>query len=229
MGFICDIKIMGVESRMKNIIKTKKALHLTDRDIVIDKKMRMSPFLSSLDVLGLPEDINVTHRLILQDDILLATNFIEFINMLVNIAPDAIFSLYSFTGYKPYRKEAKILRTGGKIWGPATIIPIKYRDTLFSLAEAVRSDYIHDDGFYSYYAKKNGIEVLTTCPNVVQLENNGSFFNHRFTKTRTFVEDPLALNWILDKEDSLCCPCSIKDNDILKMIDYGKVAKRIKV
>lgn len=212
----CDFKIMGVESRMANIEVTKMALNLDDSDVFIDKKMRMNPRLSSLDVLRMPAGIGVSHRVILQDDIILSSHFVEFANKLVKIVPDAIFSLYSFTGYKPYRNEAKILKTGGKIWGPAVIIPLKYLKDIICLADVVKAEYTHDDGFYSYFAKKNGIDVLTTCPNVVQLADSKSFFNHRFVKTRTFTEDPFKYEWIYDRQDCLCCTSNIKDIEILR-------------
>ncbi len=213
----CDFKIMGVEKRVENIKQTINALNLSMDDVFIDKDMRMNPFWSSLDVLRMPVKKGITHRCILQDDIILANNFSDFVNKLIAIAPDAIYSLYSFTGYKPYRKEAKILRTGGKIWGPAVIIPLKYLGGILALAKSVKEDYIHDDGFYSYFANKNNIEILTTCPNAIQLANGTSFFNHRFTKTRTFTKNPLIYEWILDKEDSLHVHQNIKDSEILKV------------
>lgn len=213
----CDFKIMGVKSRIANIEETKRILLLNDQDVFIDREMRMNPFLSSLDTLRLPYTDGVTHRCILQDDIILSSHFKSFVNKLIGIAPDAIYSLYSFTGYKPYRKNAKILKTGGKIWGPAVVIPLKYLEGIQTLANKVKIDYIHDDGFYSYFAKRNGIDILTTCPNVVQLTNSRSFFNHRFTKTRTFVEDPFEFEWMFDKNDSLCCSSNIRDNEILNI------------
>nr|DAO23025.1 MAG TPA: hypothetical protein [Caudoviricetes sp.] len=212
----CDFKIMGVEERIENIKQTVNVLNLSMDDVFLDKEMRMNPLLSSLDVLRMPTEKGITHRCILQDDIILSDNFSDFVNKLIVIAPDAIYSLYSFTGYKPYRKEAKILKTGGKIWGPAVVIPLKYIDGILTLAKSVRDDYVHDDGFYSYFAKKNKIEILTTCPNAIQLANSSSFFNHKFTKTRTFSENPLIYDWILDKEDSLHVHQSIKDSEILK-------------
>lgn len=59
--------------------------------------------------------------------------------------------------------------------GPAVVIPLKYIDGILTLAKSVRDDYVHDDGFYSYFAKKNKIEILTTCPNAIQLANSSSF------------------------------------------------------
>lgn len=113
----CDFKIMGVEERIENIKQTVNVLNLSMDDVFLDKEMRMNPLLSSLDVFRMPTEKGITHRCILQDDIILSDNFSDFVNKLIVIAPDAIYSLYSFTGYKPYRKEAKILKTGGKIWG----------------------------------------------------------------------------------------------------------------
>lgn len=113
----CDFKIMGVEERIENIKQTVNVLNLSMDDVFLDKEMRMNPLRSSLYVLRMPVEKGITHRCILQDDIILSDNFSDFVNKLIAIAPDAIYSLYLFTGYKPYRKEAKILKTGGKIWG----------------------------------------------------------------------------------------------------------------
>lgn len=82
----------------------------------------------------MPVEKGITHLCILQDDIILSDNFSDFVNKLIAITPDAIYSLYSFIGYKPYRKEAEILKTGGKTWGPAMVIPLKYIEGILDLA-----------------------------------------------------------------------------------------------
>ena len=89
----CDFKIMGVEERIENIKQTVNVLNLSMDDVFLDKEMRMNHIRSSLDVLRMPVEKGITHRCILQDDIILSDNFSDFVNKLIAIAPDAIYSL----------------------------------------------------------------------------------------------------------------------------------------
>lgn len=52
-------------------------------------------------------------------------------------------------------------------------IEIYRRNIRFS--KPVKDNYVHDDDFYSYFAKKNKIEILTTCPNAIQLAKGPHF------------------------------------------------------
>lgn len=44
-----------------------------------------------------------------------------------------------------------------------------------SFSRPVKDNYVHDDGFYSYFVKKNKIKILMTCPNAIQLAKGPHF------------------------------------------------------
>ena len=201
----CDFKIMGVEARIENIKQTMNVLDLSTDDVFIDKELRMNPLWSSLDVLRMPiKNIYITHRCILQDDIELSPNFKNFVDYLINRFPTEFFTLYSYSGQHPDVTQYGTIFETGKIWGQGVVIPLKYRKDIFDYYEKkIKKDYIHDDGFYSVYANKHGIKILTTMPNAVKMLDSKSHFGHRFgLKSKTFcLIDPLMYDWKFKPDD----------------------------
>ena len=178
MKYQCDYKIMGIPKRMLNVARLCSKLGLTIEDAVIDHKQEGNPMKTSRRAFTEPIPNGVTHRCVLQDDVDICEGFKELVNTLINRHPDAIFSLYSRKRGNSNIPEGSIVSTGGRIWGPCVIIPIKYLDGIYDKYDSGYEGYIHDDGFYCGYAKWKKIPVLTTYPCAVKLLDEESLLGH---------------------------------------------------
>lgn len=177
-----DIKIYGIEERQDNILKNKEILGLSDNDIMILKKEdRVTPqdrfpykmckksFMGSV-----PEGI--THRVVLQDDVELAPNFLYYVDKLINTQPNAIFMLTAldFKTRNNYGDNLKspYIRVGQFVSGCALIVPVKYIYAMFNWLETtypkIWTGHPHEDFAIKIFANMYGIPCLTTIPSLVQ-------------------------------------------------------------
>ena len=165
----CDIKFMAVPSRMQNVVRQCSSLGLTFNDVAIDMAMEGLPLKTSQKAFSLPYADGVTHRLVLQDDLIFNSHVKECIQQLVNRFPDNPIALFT---YKREEKDA-VLESGiyklHFLPGPAIIMPLK-------VMEKIRDEYLKypyfrdDDWFYSWYCHRNNIKVLGVVPNLVTLD-----------------------------------------------------------
>lgn len=205
-----DIKIYGIEERQDNILKNKEILNLSDDDIIILKKEdRVTPqdrfpykmckksFMSPI-----PDD--VTHRVVLQDDVELAPNFKEYIDKIITAQPDAIFMLtaldfraknnYGDTLQSPY------VNVGVFVSGCALVIPVKYINNMFEWIEKTYPNiYLcdpHEDAAIKIFADTYNIPCLTTVPSLVQHIGDVSTCCNYVTPLRTaYFSDWEKANW----------------------------------
>jgi hypothetical protein len=168
-----DVKIMGVKKRADLISDLLGRLGLDISYVVLDdrgfagggdawynaKRAWLSP---------VPE--GVTHRLVLQDDVMVCDNFLKICNKIINVFPDVIFTLYGGTWIKPqYRKNDSpyVNVRGCGIGGVATIIPVEHISKMMVWSDKVLGeDYKHDDGRIGFYALCNGVKILGTIPDL---------------------------------------------------------------
>ena len=71
MKYKCDIKFMAVPSRMQNVVRQCSNFGLTFNDVAIDTAMAGLPLRTSQKAFSLPMEEGVTHRLVLQDDLII--------------------------------------------------------------------------------------------------------------------------------------------------------------
>jgi hypothetical protein len=178
MEYKCDIKFMGVPSRMPNIAQNASKLGLSTEDVFLDMEYRMLPILSSFDAFNLPfENDGITHRLVLQDDIEIADGLKNFVNYLVNLHPEAIWSLLMFSKRKYDIPKGSIVKVKERIYGQAVLIPRCLIKPIQSAYFKTTNTYKHDDAFYASFAKYNKIDGYTTYPNVVEHLGAGSMYS----------------------------------------------------
>lgn len=215
-----DFKIMCIPKRMDNVRRTMKSLHLSLSDIYVDCAMLGNPRLSSLELLRKPFDLDITHRCLLQDDIELVPRFADFVDYLVNLYPKVIWVLYAASKSKLHKYPA-IMETQ-RVYGPGIIIPACYIDDIISCEKNVRDDYIHDDGFYEWFARKKKIPIYTVLPNVVNITGSKSEFRHAFsTKDSLFSgKDPFYYDYKFVDDEIFNKRAIESDNKILKKIEY---------
>ena len=177
----CDVKVMCIESRMSRVASVCAQLGLTFKDdVFVDYELRHDPFYSSSQAFALPMMEGITHRCVLQDDVDVCLGFTETINQLVSAYPDAVFSLFCTSKKMREQPESSVVRTGGQVWGPAVIIPVKYLEAMRQDHELACPSLKHDDVFYSDYCWRHKIPVLTTIPNIVQHLGKDSSLGHSY-------------------------------------------------
>lgn len=214
MTQFCDIKIMGVPKRMMNVVRLCTKLGLTIGDTAIDEKLSGNPFKTSRRAFTQPFAYGTTHRCVLQDDVDVCEGFDELVNTLVNLFPDAMFSLYSRKRDGADIPDGSIVRTGGRIWGQCVIIPKNYIDGIYEKYDSGYDGYIHDDGFYCGYAKWKKIPVLTTYPCAVRLLDEDSLLGHTLKQDNGSFGEIGGMS-LVDRTDLSLewpCNCNLKFN-----------------
>ena len=208
MSYQCDIKIMCVPKRMLNVARLCGKLGLTILDAVIDHKQEGNPFNTSRRAFSEPIEEGVTHRCVLQDDVDVCDGFNDMIQELVNRYPDAIWSLYSRKRESTDIQEGSIVSTGGRIWGPGVIIPVKYLYSIYEKYDSGYEGYIHDDGFYCGWAKWKKIPTLTTYPCAVRLMEDDSLLDHTLKFDNNSFGEIGSMSLIDHTDLSLDWPCN---------------------
>jgi hypothetical protein len=225
MEYKCDIKFMGVPSRMSNIAWNVSKLGLSMEDVFLDREYRRCPILSSFDAFNLPfKDDSITHRLVLQDDVEIADGLKDFVNYLVNLHPNAIWSLMIFTKKKFDIPKGSIVKVGERIYGLAVIIPKRYIKMIQSSYYETTNSYKHDDAFYATFAKYNKIDIYTTYPNVVEHLGVGSInseLSHAFKwRSMCYINHPI---YDLEWHDRPWISLGLSVNDIHHYKEFKKL------
>lgn len=192
MKYKCDIKFMAVPSRMQNVVRQCSYFGLTFNDVAIDTAMSGLPLRTSQEAFSLPPEEGVTHRLVLQDDLIVNQHIKDGVQYLVNRFPENPIALYTYKAKKHLSKGIYKLHFCP---GPAIVMP-------FSIMDKIKEEYHlypnfpHDDWFYSWYCKNNGIKVLGVVPNLVTLDTKEeSRLNHKVLKA--YINN----NYTLDELD----------------------------
>lgn len=119
-----------------------------------------------------PIDDNVTHRLILQDDVLIVNNFFDIVQKNIEMFPHAVFSYYEgrdVTFADKIKPSPYIKMQGCCICGLAVVMPKDFIHPCFSwIDDNFPADYKHDDCAIGLYCLLHGISVFSTIPSLVQ-------------------------------------------------------------
>lgn len=169
----CDIKIMAVKPRRKMVLDMCKQLRLSEEECVIydDRPHGGGPLYTCKKCWFAPVPHGVTHRVVLQDDLLLCNDFTEIMNRIVNAQPEFIFSLYCSRMRFEYAAEGSpyVVIKGRNAWGQGILMPVKYVKPMFDFADKeLGSDFPYDDGIYAWWAEHEKIEIMTTIPSTIQ-------------------------------------------------------------
>lgn len=168
----CDIKIMASPKRRDFVEEMVERLHLDiTKDVFFDDRTNPSGAMyTARRTWQLPFEDGVTHRCVLQDDVLTGKDFEQIIQRLVNTYPDEVFSLFcSRTALADISKDGNYVEIGGcGVWGQGVIMPRLHIQPMFDWVDSINPDYPHDDTAIGEYAKTHGLRVLTTVPNLIQ-------------------------------------------------------------
>lgn len=202
----CDIKIMASPKRYVHVLNTCNVLGLDiDADVFFDDRPNGGDaFYTFKKTILLPFDDGITHRVVLQDDLLLCHDFKNTVNRLISLKQNAIFTLHCSRSVikKDWvvKDSPSIIKINGCcVWGQANVFPIDMIEDMFKWAHKnIGANIIHDDSLVGQFAKANGIEVYTTAPGLVQhLEPNSSLlgFNDKRKTSKVFDMNCDKYNW----------------------------------
>lgn len=170
-----DIRIMAHPSRKEYVSFLLSKLNMSE-DIVIydDRPNGGDAIYTSEKAWRSPvTDQNVTHRVVLQDDVLLSDNFLEKLNDIVNTVPDKPISLFNlFIDELPeYRYKSCCYFITHEICGPAILMPIEQIQPCWDWINSQKgtSNYCKDDDIMiTKYFEAQQITAYTTIPSLVQ-------------------------------------------------------------
>lgn len=168
-----DVKIMAVKPRRKIVLSMLEQLGLSEEETVIydDRPNGGGTLYTCRKCWEAPIPDGVTHRLVLQDDVLLCDNFVDIMNMIVNTHPEFIFTLFCprirFENALP--DSPYIIINGCNTWGQGIMMPISYVKPVFEFVDAeLGSDFPFDDGVYSWWAQREKVYIASTIPSTIQ-------------------------------------------------------------
>ena len=195
-----DIHVFGMHSRddmIKDIVDkldlSYDEVHYDDRPdggmmIYTAKKAWLAP---------IPDD--VTHRVVLADDVEVCDGFWEICERIAETHPDSIVSLFPFEFMEP-TNSVENLDTPyvycSILSGCAIIMPTKYIERCFSFIKETFNDVCADDEGIQAWAEQADIPIITTIPATVQHIGDISIANKTSPIRRTcyYVSNPVA-NW----------------------------------
>lgn len=199
-----DIKIMAVKPRRKIVLSMLDQLGLSEEETVIydDRPNGGGTLYTCRKCWEAPIPDGVTHRLVLQDDVLLCNDFIEIMNKIVNVHPEFIFTLYcprlrfeDAVSGSPY-----IIIKGCNTWGPGNMMPVSYIKSIFDFVDAeLGHDFPFDDGIYSWWAQREKVYIASTIPSTIQHlcpTESTLGYNNKSKVTKVWVGNDLsAVDW----------------------------------
>lgn len=198
------VKISGTHERDFLIAQELLKLNMTEkRNSVVQyngsTRNILACFMNALESF---ESTDVTHAVILQDDLQLCDGFLEIVGKCCEHFEDAVWSLFcSRITDSDKKTDSPYIRIKGcGMYGPAIIFPMKYLADFKSWQkECVPDGFIHDDIVIGEYCKQNKIEVMSTIPSLLQhLGGRSSLLGHNYnviSKVWKGEKEPLKSNW----------------------------------
>ena len=219
----CDIKIMASPKRYAYVLNMCMVLILDiAKDVFFDDRpIGGNAAYTSEKTWNLPFEDGVTHRCVLQDDLLICKKFEDFVNQIVNQKPNAVFSLFcpqsKMVDYMDrYGIPQLVKNKRGGVWGQAVIIPRFIVHDIYTwgnkIAKENNAAVFHDDVLIGEYAVDHGIDVYIPIPNPIQhLAPVSSLlgFNNKNKTSKVFDMDAGKLNWSKCSESSISIPNSV--------------------
>lgn len=216
-----DIKIVASRQRQEMAENLRDALELTDQDIFYDERTETgNPYLPVKQTWLLPHEEEVTHRVVLNDDVQVCSGFKQIIEQMAQSHPDCAFSLFTmaFDGdcYNDFISglDSPYIRHDWSMWGCAILLPIGIVEECFNYIEAVFGEGVLESHGILSFLKHKQIPVLSTIPITVQHIGDDSLYDpslpvrrsSRFEEnptadwTSTKVEDPPVLEWFKTRQ-----------------------------
>ena len=204
MKYKADIKIMAVKPRRHMVLDMLEQMGLDEESTVIydDRPTGGGTLYTCRKCWEAPVPEGITHRVVLQDDLLLCNDFPEVINRIVNAQPEFIFSLYCSRMKPEYAAPGTpyIIIKGRNAWGQGMLMPVAFVKPMFEFSDKeLGPDFPYDDGIYAWWATQEGMEIMSTIPSTIQhrcpTESTLGYNDKRKVSKVWIGEDLSAVNW----------------------------------
>ena len=204
---VFDIKVYGVEKRMPMIKNIMNKLDLTEDDVFLDDRPHGGDALytSKKALLASPR-FDITHRVVLQDDVEVCNNFKQIVAEIIKTHPDKIIALFPWDFYLKIVldnnpnlvNQTPYVENGRHVTGCGFILPYQYiRPYLCYAEEHCHDKWFYEDQAWFDWAKENKITILNTIPALIQhLGDESLIFKDKTLIRRTnFYEENPQANW----------------------------------
>lgn len=174
-NYFYDIRIMAHPSRKEHVSFLLSKLNMPEDIVVYDDRPNGGDAIYTSEKAWRSPitDPKVTHRVVLQDDVLLSDNFLEKLNDIVNTVPDKPISLFNMfiDGLPEYRYKSCCYFVTHEISGVAILMPVEYIQPCWDWIneQKGRDNYCKDDDIMiTRYFESCQIAAYTTIPSLVQ-------------------------------------------------------------
>lgn len=164
-----DIRIMAHRSRRDNVLKILKQLNMDESIVTYDDRENGGDALYTAKKTWLtPIPANKTHRLVLQDDVLLCDNFINIVHDIINTLKDSVITLFNLLPNDFNKNKTCCYKKYETLSGVAIIMPTIYIQECWDWIDENCNECNHDDLMIASWCKENHIDMYTTIPSIVQ-------------------------------------------------------------
>lgn len=228
MDYKLDIKIMAVRSRQQYAERIANDIGISYSNIIYDDRGINgggNAWYNAKRAWTQPIESEITHRLVVQDDVMVCSDFKGIANILINTMPNVCFTLSGGTWIEHSMKKTNspyIRHNGGKVCANGIILPVNHIQKMIDWSDNLfGSDYPHDDGRVGFYCAWNKLDVVGTIPSLLCHTDVATCIPHHNCKKRishTWVgkdignpdwsdvnlnESPFRTNYVwMDKSDS---------------------------
>lgn len=195
-----DVHIFGVREREHMLEATAVKLGIDKAHIHYDDRPDGGCVMYTAKKAWLADIPNeITHRVVLQDDVEACNGAIEIWQEIVNTHPDAIFSLCPFQ-YPRKQVELDNLLTpyleANTMSACGIIMPVKYIKPCFDWIDKHHPDAKEDDFYIERWAEVHSVRRLTTIPATVQHIGDKSVYTPTAPIRRTaYYEENPKVDW----------------------------------
>ena len=205
-----DCRITGVHSRDKYINELLKQLNLNKNCVYYDDLTPPGhePVKHVCTNWLYPIEQDVTHRIVLTDDVQLCDNFYNYVYKIIENFPNAVIGLFPNDDLEIYPQYAKqiqqyISSKSSPYWkvsfvsGQAIVMPQEYIQPCFNYILENHNENTPDDNAISDWCNSNDITMITTIPALIQHIGDVSVIDARrpIRRTKYFQEDVSNANW----------------------------------
>lgn len=196
-----DFKIIAVRERQTMAETLRDTLGLTDEDIVYDDRPDGgNPLVPTKAAWLKPHSADVTHRVVLNEDVQVCERFKEICNQMVQSHPDCAFSLFTMELDGEIHDEfinsldTPYIDHNWALWGCAILMPLSIVEECFEYISINFDENVHESYGILSFLKHKGIPILTSIPVTVQHIGDDSLYDPDLPVRRTarFEEHPEA-------------------------------------
>lgn len=235
-NYFYDIRIMAHPSRKEYVTSLLKHLNMSEDIVVYDDRPNGGDAIYTSEKAWLSPitDASITHRIVIQDDALLADNFLEKVNDIINTVPDNPFSLFNmFTDELPeYRYKSCCYFITHEISGVAILMPIEDIQPCWNWINSQKGtdNYCkHDDVMIARYFEMQKKPAYTTIPSLVQHRSDREHTSLvNCTEYQDFFSDRVSSTFRQCPKDNFTIFVPPRDkNMILKLSSIRAKAQKI--